>query len=153
MPIQYNYLVRLHAIVSCYRLHSLKRSRPIHSTRSRRTVVICLFPYHHTSAPDAVRPVITFNVLSTSWKFCHDTFTGSDMKEDLVVCLVVWNEQDPAYVSGLRVAFWNYYSEPRLHQIVIICYVRLVNIIVRRFEILRAMSKSYTCKMLRSLSW
>jgi len=64
------------------------------------------------------------------------------MKEVPVVCLVILKEQDPAYVSGLWVDFRNYSSERRLHHFVIICCVSVVNIIVRRYEVLRVMSKS-----------
>jgi len=67
--VQYNYLVSIHAIGSCYLVHSLKRTRPSHSTRSSRTVVMCQFRYHHTSAPHAVHRMITFNVSSTNRKF------------------------------------------------------------------------------------
>jgi len=64
------------------------------------------------------------------------------MKIGRIVCLVILNERDPAYVSGLWVAFRNYYIDRRLGQFVIICCVHIVNIIVRRFEVRRAMSNS-----------
>jgi len=129
ISMQYNYLVSLHAVGSCYLLHSLKRTIPRHSTCSSRTVVMCLCRYFHTSASHAVHRMITFNVSSTSWKFSPRHFSVSDMKEGRVVCLVILNEQDPAYVSGLSVAFRNYSSGRKLYQFVIICCVRTVNLL------------------------
>jgi hypothetical protein len=210
MLLQCNYLVRLHAIRSCYLLHSLKRTRPSHSKCSSRTVVLCLSRYHHTSGLHAVHRMITFNISSTSCKFSPRHFSGSDMKEGRVVCLhtyllsysmeqsppseanrfaasqeipsilwspnvhyrihkcpppvpilsqlnpvhtptshllksvvclVILNEQDPAHMSSFCVAFRNYSRERRLHQFVIICGERVVNIVARIFQIHRAMSK------------
>ena len=53
------------------------------------------------------------------------------------------------HVSGLFVNFNNYSSDRRLHQFVIICCLRVVDIIVRDFEVLRT---QYTVHSLRDFN-
>ena len=53
------------------------------------------------------------------------------------------------HVSGLFLNFRNYSSDRRLHQFVIICCLRVVDIIVRDFEVLRT---QYTVHSLRDFN-